>query len=49
VVGGEARKYLWILSRSPTMPRAQFEAIRQRAAQRGYAVDKLVLAGSTVD
>ena len=44
VVGGPSRKYLWILSRSATMERAQFEAIRARAAARGYPVDKLVMA-----
>jgi len=49
VVGGPSRKYLWILSRTPTMDRAQYDAIRNRAAQRGYPVDKLVLAGKTLD
>ena len=49
VVGGPDRQYLWILSRSATMPRAEYEAIRARAAQRGYPVDKLVLPAGTVD
>jgi len=49
VVGGPDRKYLWILSRTPTMPRAEYEAIRARAAQRGYPVDKLVLPTGTLD
>lgn len=49
VVGGPDRKYLWILSRTPTMARAQYDAIRARAAQRGYPVDKLVRAGRTLD
>ena len=49
VVGGPSRDYLWILSRTPTLPRAQFDAIRQRAAQRGYPVDKLVLPRGTVE
>ncbi len=43
VVGSPSRKYLWILARRPDMPRAQFEAIRERARQRGYAVDNLLL------
>lgn len=41
VVGSPGRKYLWILSRAPSMSGAQFDAIRTRAAQRGYAVDSL--------
>lgn len=49
VVGGPSRKYLWILSRTPTMDRAQYDAIRARAAQRGYPVEKLVLPGKTLD
>ncbi|SIQ15693.1 lipocalin family protein [Solilutibacter tolerans] len=43
VVGGPSRDYLWVLSRTPQMARADFEAIRQRAAQRGYPVARLVL------
>lgn len=43
VVGGPSRKYLWILSRTPTMDRAQYEAIRARAARRGYPVEQLIL------
>ncbi|HWS79230.1 MAG TPA: lipocalin family protein [Thermomonas sp.] len=49
LVGGPDRKYLWILSRSPSMPRAQYEAIRARAAQRGYPVERLILPAGTVD
>lgn len=49
VVGGPSRKYLWILSRTPTMDRAQYDAIRARAAQRGYPVEQLVLPAGTVD
>ena len=49
VVGGPSRKYLWILSRTPTMPRAQYDAIRAGAAQRGYAMDKLVLPAGTLE
>ena len=46
VVGGPSHKYLWILSRTPSMDRAVFDGIRDRAAQRGYPVDKLVMAAS---
>lgn len=49
VVGGPDRKYLWVLSRTPTLPRAQFEAIKQRASERGYSVDRLVLPAGTLE
>ena len=44
VVGGPARKYLWVLSRKPSMDRAVFDAIKARAAKRGYPVGNLVMA-----
>ena len=44
VVGGPSRNYLWVLSRAPSMDRALFDAIRARAAQRGYPVDTLFVA-----
>ena len=44
VVGSPSRDYLWVLSRDPSMSREQFTALRERAAQRGYPVDKLVMA-----
>lgn len=44
VVGGPDRKYLWVLSREESMDRAVFDAIRARAAQRGYPVDRLIMA-----
>ena len=43
------REFLWILSRTPTMDRAEYDGIRARAAQRVYPVDKLVLPGNTLD
>jgi apolipoprotein D and lipocalin family protein len=46
VVGGPSRKYLWILSREPTLDRALFEQIKAHAAQRGYPVEKLVLTAA---
>jgi apolipoprotein D and lipocalin family protein len=49
VVGGPSRKYLWILSRTPDMTRSQYDAIRARAARRGYPVDRLVQAGTLTD
>lgn len=41
VVGSPSRRYLWVLSRSADMSRAQFDAIRSRATLRGYALDEL--------
>jgi apolipoprotein D and lipocalin family protein len=49
VVGGPSRDYLWILSRTRTMARAEYDAIVARAAQRGYPVDALVLPPGTLD
>ncbi len=43
VVGGPGRKRLWILARKDSMDRALFERIRERARQRGYPVDQLVM------
>jgi len=43
VVGSPGRRYLWVLSREPSMPRTQFEALRRVAAERGYPVEKLVM------
>lgn len=44
VVGGPSHKYLWILSRTPSMDPELFNDIRTRAKQRGYAVDDLFIA-----
>lgn len=49
LVGGPSKKYLWVLSRTPTMERAVFDGIRARAAERGYAIDKLVMMGELGD
>jgi apolipoprotein D and lipocalin family protein len=43
VVGSPGRKHLWILSRRPALDRALFMAIRERARERGYPVDKLIM------
>lgn len=44
VVGSPSHKYLWILSRSAGMNEELFDRLRQRARQRGYPVEKLVIA-----
>lgn len=42
LVGGGSQKYLWILSRTPTLPGPTLEYILQLARQRGYDTDMLV-------
>ncbi|MGH8427279.1 MAG: lipocalin family protein [Gammaproteobacteria bacterium] len=44
VVGSPSRKYLWVLSRKPTMSRDRFQQLVAHAKQRGYPVDRLVMA-----
>ena len=41
VVTGSTRDYLWILSRSPTLPPARLKEIVGRLAKLGFEVDKL--------
>lgn len=45
MVGSPSRKYLWILSRTPSMSRRQLNELRGHAAERGYDVSDLVIAG----
>lgn len=42
VVGHPKRDYLYILSRTPALPRATLDGILARAKARGYAVERLV-------
>jgi len=44
VVGSPSRKYLWVLSREPTMDEALFEQLREHAGRRGYPVERLLLS-----
>jgi len=41
VVGGPDRKYLWILSRAPTMSAQQLEELKGRAEAMGYDLSEL--------
>jgi apolipoprotein D and lipocalin family protein len=41
VVGHPDRKYLWILSRTPTMPDDVYQGILDRVKANGYALEKL--------
>lgn len=43
VVGGSNDKYLWILSRTPTLPQEVLEGIYERLRARGYDLSKLIL------
>ena len=45
IVGGPSRKYLWILSRRPTMGRALFERLVKSAEIMGYATEGLIMMG----
>lgn len=42
VVGHPGRDYLWILSRTPTMPEATYQAIVRRLEAQGYETSRLV-------
>jgi apolipoprotein D and lipocalin family protein len=44
VVGEPRRRYLWILSRTPTMDRALFDRITRRATEMGYDLDAMVMS-----
>lgn len=41
LVGGHTSKYLWILSRTPTLPAVTLNRILHRAVQRGYTTGRL--------
>lgn len=42
IIGSSSPKYLWILSRTPTLPEKTLEYVVSLAAQRGYNVSKLI-------
>jgi apolipoprotein D and lipocalin family protein len=42
-VGEPARKYLWVLSREPTVEDATYRGILERIEAQGYDPDDLVL------
>ncbi len=41
MVGHPAKKYLWILSRTPTMEDKKFQSLVELARSKGYAVERL--------
>jgi lipocalin len=42
LVGSRSPQYLWILSRTPTLPDATVDYIVEQAAKRGYNVKNLI-------
>lgn len=44
MVGEPGHEYLWILSRTPDMPRARFEELKARAVAMGYDLDALIIS-----
>ena len=44
VVGEPGREYLWILSRTPDMSKAQFEELKAQATAMGYELDTLIVS-----
>ena len=42
LIGSSSDKYLWILSRTPEMTKAQLDGLLQNIARRGYDVSKLI-------
>jgi apolipoprotein D and lipocalin family protein len=45
LVGQPGRKYLWILSREPSMDRATFESLKKTATTMGYDLAPLIVSG----
>jgi apolipoprotein D and lipocalin family protein len=43
VVSEPKRKFLWVLSRTPQMPKAQYEAILERVAAKGLSPERIKL------
>lgn len=47
LVGSRSTKYLWILSRTPQLPRATLDRIVELARARGYDTDRLIYVRQT--
>ena len=47
LIGSKSPKYLWILSRKPSLPEPTIKYIVALAAQRGYKVEKLIFVKQT--
>lgn len=47
-VGEPGRKYLWILSRAPSMEEATLQRVLEKVKEHGYDLDRLIRTGSSV-
>ncbi|MFH1010654.1 MAG: lipocalin family protein [bacterium] len=47
VIGEPARKYMWILSRTPTMDDTTFQGILEQVKQKGYDLTELIRTEQT--
>lgn len=45
MIGQPGRKYLWILSREPSLDRKTFEELKARAVSMGYDLGPLIVSG----
>jgi apolipoprotein D and lipocalin family protein len=48
MVGQPGRKYLWILSRQPSLDRKTFDALKTRAVAMGYDLSGLIVSGEVI-
>jgi apolipoprotein D and lipocalin family protein len=48
LVGHPSRRFLWILSRQPTMPESLYRQIVSIAVGKGYAADRIMRPSSLV-
>ncbi|MBB3226172.1 apolipoprotein D and lipocalin family protein [Luteibacter sp. Sphag1AF] len=46
MVGQPGQKYLWILSREPSLDRATFDTLKTRAVGMGYDLTPLIISGT---
>jgi apolipoprotein D and lipocalin family protein len=49
LVGQPGRKYLWILSREPSLDRRTFDDLKSRATTMGYDLGPLIISGHVRD
>jgi apolipoprotein D and lipocalin family protein len=49
LVAGPNTKYLWILSRTPELPKEQYDALVAMAAEAGFPVDELIIVDQTLN
>jgi apolipoprotein D and lipocalin family protein len=45
MVGQPGRKYLWILSREPSLDRKTFDELKAKATSMGYDLSPLIVSG----